>query len=149
MEIMQASIKDLDRVVGLALKLWPSHALAELRDEFEEEFRELLQSKNAVIFLANERGEALGFAQFEQRHDYVEGTSSRPVGYLEGIFVLEEHRGKGIARALVEAGEDWARQNGCHEFGSDAALENTASHAFHERIGFQEANRIVCFVKKL
>ena len=37
-------------------------------------------------------GCAVGFAQCGLRRDYVEGTDSSPVGYLEGIFIKEEYR---------------------------------------------------------
>ncbi len=37
------------------------------------------------------------------RTDYVEGTESSPVGYLEGIFVKEEYRKNGYAKELLFA----------------------------------------------
>lgn len=103
---------------------------------------------DAAFFLAWEK-EAVGFAQCQLRHDYVEGTEGSPVGYLEGIYVDEDWRGKGIARQLLAACENWARAQGCAEFASDCELTNAGSLAFHLNVGFQEANRIICFVKKL
>ena len=37
----------------------------------------------------------------------------------------------------------------CREFASDCELSNLESLAFHLRLGFVEANRIICFTKKL
>ncbi len=91
----------------------------------------------------------IGFAHCSLRHDYVEGTDSSPVGYLEGIFVLEEYRRCGIAKALLAACEAWAKNLGCLEFASDCELTNQTSLFFHEKLGFAEANRIVCFCKTL
>lgn len=91
----------------------------------------------------------MGFAQCQLRCDYVEGTIHSPVGYLEGIFVREDHRRTGVAGKLLAACEDWARAMGCREFASDCELPNTDSLAFHLRLGFTEANRIICFTKKL
>lgn len=48
-----------------------------------------------------------GFAQCQLRHDYVEGTDSSPVGYLEGIFVKQEHRKQGYAKELLAKCEEW------------------------------------------
>ena len=31
----------------------------------------------------------IGFAQCQLRYDYVEGTKTTPVGYLEGIFIKD------------------------------------------------------------
>lgn len=50
---------------------------------------------------------------------------------------------------LVIACETWAKERGCRKFASDCELSNTQSPAFHLRAGFQEANRIICFTKKL
>ena len=91
----------------------------------------------------------MGFAQCQLRQDYVEGTESSPVGYLEGVFVEESHRNSGYARSLLAACEQWAREQGCSEFASDCELTNTQSLAFHLHCGFREANRIICFTKKL
>ena len=79
----------------------------------------------------------------------MEGTSTSPVGYLEGIFVREENRGRGAARALLAACEAWAAGQGCREFASDCELENSGSLRFHLASGFREANRIICFCKKI
>ena len=83
------------------------------------------------------------------RCDYVEGTDSSPVGYLEGIYVAEAYRKQGFAKALLAACESWAKTKGCSEFASDCELTNTQSLQFHLRMGFEEANRIICFTKKL
>ena len=83
------------------------------------------------------------------RHDYVEGTESRPVGYLEGIYVREEYRNRGYAGELLAECEKWAKQKGCSEFASDCELNNDASLQFHMRVGFTEANRIICFTKRI
>ena len=104
---------------------------------------------DAAFFLAMQDDAAVGFAQCQLRRDYVEGTSTTPVGYLEGIFVEEPFRRRGIARELLSACENWARTAGCREFASDCELGNRESLAFHRSVGFSEANRIICFTKKL
>ena len=83
------------------------------------------------------------------RHDYVEGTESSPVGYLEGIYVADRYRKQGAARELLSACESWAKEKGCTEFASDCELSNVQSLQFHLNVGFEEANRIICFTKKL
>ena len=44
---------------------------------------------------------------------YADGCDPSPVGYIEGWYVDEDTRGKGIGRALVAEAEDWAREQGC------------------------------------
>ena len=104
---------------------------------------------DAAFFLAYAEETAIGFAQCQLRHDYVEGADSSPVGYLEGIYVADGYRKQGVARELLCACESWAKAKGCAEFASDCELENTQSLQFHLNVGFEEANRIICFTKKL
>lgn len=143
--IKQAQISDAKAAAELALRLWPDNSL----EHFIEEMKGFITHNSSVIFLAVEDFQAVGFAQCQLRTDYVEGTDSSPVGYLEGLYVLEHQRQKGFAKALVDACERWAVGKGCTEFASDCELDNTDSFAMHLKLGFTEANRIICFTKKL
>ena len=136
---------DIDALVDLALVLWPDHSRGELASEFSA----LLAAEDAAVFGWRQDGRWEAFAQCQIRHDYVEGCSSSPVGYLEGIFVREPLRGKGVAKALLERCQAWAREQGCREFASDCELSNEGSLCFHLATGFQEAGRIICFIKQL
>lgn len=145
MDIRKAKVDDLQNLTDLGLQLWPDHEFEELR----EAFAEIIAKPDAAFFLAFAGAQAVGFAQCQLRHDYVEGTESSPVGYLEGIFVRDGHRGRGLAGKLLAACEDWAKEQGCVEFASDCELDNTGSLGFHLKMGFEEAGRIICFTKKL
>ncbi len=91
----------------------------------------------------------LGFVEASLRTDYVNGTSTSPVAFLEGLYVLPEKRGKGIARALVARVEAWARAVGCRELASDALIDNHVSHTVHRALGFDETERVIYFRKSL
>ena len=145
MKIERAQERHLDTVTKLALQLWPDHSYEELAQDLGE----TLASRDAAFFLAFDGEMPVGFAQCQLRRDYVEGTESSPVGYLEGIFVAESYRRQGIARALLGACEGWAQERGCSEFASDCELTNVESLLFHLKLGFLEANRIICFTKTL
>ena len=145
MEIVQADEINVDEVTRLALKLWPENSWEHLRADFEE----LLQSENDMLYLAKSQQNYVGFIHLSIRTDYVEGSNSSPVGYVEGIYVEQDYRNQGISRRLVEAGEKWAKSIGCTQMASDTELTNHASQAFHTKIGFTEANRIVAFIKDL
>ena len=91
----------------------------------------------------------VGFVEVSLRTDYVNGTNSSPVGFIEGIYVVPNARQRGVARALIRSAETWARTSGCCEMASDARLENQTSHAFHRAVGFVETQRVVYFRKDL
>ena len=99
--IKQAQISDAKAAAELALCLWPDNSL----EVFVEEMKGFIAHDSSVIFLAVDDFQAIGFAQCQLRTDYVEGTDSSPVGYLEGLYVLENQRHKGFAKALVDACE--------------------------------------------
>ena len=143
--IRRAETADIPAVVEMAMRLWDGHTAEELSALFQE----AAACGESAVWLAVADGRTAGFAQGQLRHDYVEGTASCPVGYLEAVYVRDEYRKQGIARQLVRACEEWAKENGCVEFASDCELENRTSLAFHLNIGFEEANRIICFVKKI
>lgn len=143
--LRKAELKDSNALAKLALLLWPNHTFEKLHADIEP----LLTNPNAAFFLYYVGELPVGFAQYQLRHDYVEGTESSPVGYLEGVFVLECHRKRGIAAQLLTQCERWAAEQGCAEFASDCELDNAESYAFHLKCGFREANRVICFSKKL
>ena len=102
-----------------------------------------------VVLATASGGLAIGFAEAKLRSDYVNGTETSPVGFLEGWFVDPAWRGRGVGRAMLYALEDWARERGCTEFASDALLDNFSSHAAHRACGFEETERVVYFRKSL
>ena len=135
----------MDGLVDLAMELWPGHT----KEELAEEFAALLQAKDAAVFGWQQEGRWEAFAQCQLRRDYVEGCETSPVGYLEGVFVREPLRGRGVAKALLETCQAWAKEQGCTEFASDCELSNEDSLRFHLATCFQEAGRIICFTKRL
>ena len=143
--IRKAELTDFPILSNLACRLWPEHTEAEMQKELSD----ILAKSDAAFFLAYSEEAAVGFAQCQLRRDYVEGTDSTPVGYLEGIYVADAYRKQGIAKSLLAACESWAKEKGCTEFASDCELSNTQSLQFHLNMGFEEANRIICFTKKL
>lgn len=143
--IQKAGMHYVPVLAELACRLWPGHTAAEMQAEFAQS----VAKADAAFFLAFDGEHAIGFAQCGLRHDYVEGTDSSPVGYLESIYVAEGYRKQGIAGKLLSACESWATEKGCTEFASDCELGNAQSLQFHLNMGFTEANRIICFVKKM
>ncbi len=142
--IREAIDRDLPVLSNFAVKLF-GDTLEVQTDEIEI----LLQSKNAQFFIYFDNDIPIGFAQVQLRYDYVEGTSSSSVGYLEGIFIEKAYRKKGYAKALLVACEVWVKEKGCAEFASDCEIDNEISIQFHSAMQFQEVNRIVCFKKTL
>ena len=130
----------------LRMALWP----ADRADHLQEMQELCAQAGRYAQFLAYSAfGEPQGLVEVALRSDYVNGTDSSPVGFLEGLYVAPAFRKQGIAAMLVKTAEQWAREQGCTEMASDALLDNTASQAMHRALGFVETERVVYFRKLL
>lgn len=143
--IKKAGKSDLEILAKLAVLMWRNHSVNALIQEFSE----IMMNGKSQFFLKYENDVPVGFAQCQLRNDYVEGTKTSPVGYLEGIFVKEGYRNKGYAKELLAECETWAKEIGCREFASDCEIDNIDSFHFHKAMNFTEANRIICFTKTL
>lgn len=127
--------------------LWPQGTAAEHLAEMQAFLDD--PGRYAQFLAHGADGRPAGFVEAALRTDYVNGTDSSPVVFLEGIYVAPAYRRQGVAAALVAAVAAWALDKGCSELASDALLENTASHAMHAALGFEETERVVYFRKRL
>ncbi|MDQ8032188.1 MAG: GNAT family N-acetyltransferase [Bordetella sp.] len=137
----------IDDWARLRTALWPDASAAEHRREIAEQLAE--PARYAAFIATAEPAGAIGLAEIALRHDYVNGTDSSPVAFLEGIYVAPEARRGGAARLLVEACRAWALAQGCRELASDTALDNGVSQAVHEALGFEETERVVFYRLRL
>lgn len=124
----------------LRVELWPDSETDMV------DLLELIEAEGHTCLLAcNADGRVLGMAEASVRHEYVNGTDSSPVGFLEGWIVRASARGGGLGRLLIDAVAQWAREQGCTELASDSGLENTSAQAAHEACGFTETERVVYY----
>ena len=101
-----------------------------------------------VFVLERESGGLSGFIEINVRN-FAEGSRSKEVPYIEAWYIDPNARGKGLGRKLVDAAVTWALDKGYRELASDAELENSEGIAAHIALGFEEVDRVVCFLRKL
>ena len=125
--------------------LWPDHvpqAHAKMIDD-------LLNDQDMWGFVAQAaNGKALGFAEIAIRK-YANGCDTRPVAFLEGVWVRPQFRRRGVGARLIAHIEAFLVEHGFRELGSDAGMNNVGSHAAHFSWGFSETERVVYFRKIL
>lgn len=93
---------------------------------------QLFKRKNAEVLFALEDGKEVGFALFF--HNF--STSLGRAGlYLEDLFVLPEHRGKGYGKALFRQLAAIARERGCGRMEWWCLDWNTPSIGFYQSLG--------------
>lgn len=139
--IRKATVTDSAGWLRLREMLWPGAAhQVDIARHFDH------PNPGVTLVAEDAAGKIIAFAEISVRTDWVDGATTSPVAFLEGIFVDPAVRGTGIARALVSAAVDWARGSGYQELGSNAEIGNGNAIAFHLACGFREAERNVSFI---
>ena len=75
-------------------------------------------------------------AGFIHLHSLVDYYTERKHGHVADIVVAEHAEGRGIARHLLSAGEDWARDQGYDWLTISVFEENARAAQLYERVGF-------------
>ncbi len=144
-------MSDRDQLMRLREALWPTSRA----DELARELTLILEGKAPVtmpliilVAKANDRVLA-GFLEVDLRSHAADCNPSRPVGYIEGWYVAENHRHMGRGRKLLAVAEDWARRQGCVEIASDTWVDNEVSQRVHEALGYEVVDSCVHYRKTL
>lgn len=131
--------------------LWPDSSV----EHHEEELLPTLAGKSPgilplVYFLAEDENKmVVGFVEVGLRSTADGCDWAHAVGYVEGWYVAESHRRRGVGAQLIAAAESWAREQGCTEMASDTQIDNTRSLQAHLRLGYEIAERSILFRKSL
>ncbi|TJY41182.1 GNAT family N-acetyltransferase [Cohnella pontilimi] len=100
---------------------------------FEPEFLKWkLGNKEAII--AELEGRIIGYLRLE----YIWSK----IPYIGLIFILPDHRGKGIGKQLMEFVEEHLRNTGHSNLYSSSQVNEAEPQAWHRHIGFQEVGII-------
>jgi aminoglycoside 6'-N-acetyltransferase I len=149
--IRPAQLSDRDQLVRMREALWPKTP----SEEHARELALILEGKAVVtmplMILVAEASDGIlaGFLEVDLR-SHADGCNSlRPVGYIEGWYVAEKDRHRGVGRKLLAAAEDWARRQGCVEIASDTWVDNELSQRVHEALGYEAVDRCVHYRKTL
>jgi aminoglycoside 6'-N-acetyltransferase I len=145
MKLVQCTSTRQDGWLSLRQQLWPEGS----PDEHLAEMQGFIDQPGRFFQLVAYEGDRqpAGFVEAALRTDYVNGTDSSPVAFVEGVYVAPSFRRRGIGTLLVAAVVTWAKACDCAELASDALLDNQSSQAMHRALGFEETERVVFFRK--
>jgi aminoglycoside 6'-N-acetyltransferase I len=146
-----AQIEDRDQIAAMCELLWPDSSAAEHGEEIEKVLVSgAYGTMPAAIFVSHDNdGKLTGFLEVSLRSHADGCDPSRPVGFVEGWFVNEPFRKKGVGRALLGSAEDWAGMRGCVEIASDTWVDEDSSQQAHLGVGFEVVDRCVHFRKEI
>lgn len=139
-----ATPDDLPVVLSFIRKLAEYERLTDKVVATEELLRTALFGERpaAEVILARIDGSPIGFALFFQTFSTFVG---RPGIYLEDLFVDEEHRGKGIGKALLVELAKITRERGCRRLEWSVLNWNTPSIEFYKSLGATPMNEWTIF----
>jgi aminoglycoside 6'-N-acetyltransferase I len=148
--IRPAQPADRDQLAMLREALWPRTTAAQHAHELVPILGgDTPGAMPLCNFVAEHSGRLVGFAEVDLRSHADGCDPARPVGYLEGWYVVGDARRFGVGRRLLEAAEAWARSLGCVELASDTWIDNEVSQRCHEALGFEVVDRCVHYRKAL
>ena len=135
-QIRQATADDIDDYQRLCDALTnhimsPPISLYYARRRNKEELLARLLDPKRHVWLAVHRGKTIGYMQCESDVDGVNQTViyNKTVG-ISGAFIDPEHRGKGIAEALLNQILIWAKENDFARCSVDFESTNGYAHGF-------------------
>ena len=141
--IREATPRDLAAVVALRLALLREHpehpVYGRLRRDVADRARELfasqLRSPSEVIFLAEQKDEAIGVLRCVES---VGSPLMEPAryAYVSSVYVRPEARRRGVLRALLVAAERWARARGLRQMRLHNVAGSTNAEAAWSALGF-------------
>lgn len=144
MQIRPIHETEFEAWLQMRLQLWP---FADGEDD-RTEMRDYLNRSDRLVLVAEDQFQLLGFLEASIRN-YAEGCRGEHVAFIEGWWVEDSVRRRGIGAQLMQAAEIWAREQGCEEIGSNTLLDNEISWKAHLALGWEEVERCIHFRKSL
>jgi GNAT superfamily N-acetyltransferase len=89
--------------------------------------------KTMVLIAADEHGERLGFATVSHSTHF----TGQPQAYIGELAATESAEGRGVGTALVQACEQWAREQGYALLAVSTGAANHRALRLYERLGFE------------
>jgi ribosomal protein S18 acetylase RimI-like enzyme len=131
----RAGREDLDELAALfdAYRVFydqpsqPERARAFVRERIE-------QGDSAIFVVEGEGGELQGFTQL---YPSLSSVSMARIYVLNDLFVAPEARRGGVARALMQAAHDFARQSGAVRVSLATATDNVSAQPLYESMGYR------------
>lgn len=88
-----------------------------------------------IRFSVKENGEEIAHAYLYFLHN---DSNKQPIGYMEDIFVDENHRGSGVGTLLLNGLILEARRQECYKLIGTSRYEREKVHKLYRRLGFTE-----------
>ena len=139
--VRDAEAEDREFVLALVPQLHafgppPWRDARQMKAVDERVIRDVLEGRSPgarVLIAEDGRGRRVGFIHLCEEVDYYGGAC----GHVGDVVVAPEARGRGVGKALMAAGEEWARARGYRMLTLNVFLGNEKARGLYEELGFR------------
>jgi [ribosomal protein S18]-alanine N-acetyltransferase len=135
--VRRATPRDADDVLRLLAQLGRPEVAKDSRPQ-RDVYLDHLVADDAAVFVADDLGRIAGVASLWIRPRL---NWTTPEAWVPDLYVAEEFRRRGLARALLDACVREARRRGCRRLVLDSGHEREAAHRLYEEYGFVHHGR--------
>jgi ribosomal protein S18 acetylase RimI-like enzyme len=133
MEVFQARSEHLEEVSRLFDQYRVFYKSSSDLETARKFIQERFQKGDSVIFVGNENGRIVGFTQL---YPSFSSVSMKRIWILNDLFVEQACRRKGIAKLLLSAAEDFARETEAIRIILATQISNIAAQSLYEPLGY-------------
>jgi ribosomal protein S18 acetylase RimI-like enzyme len=136
-----AHADDDDFILGLASRFaefdlppWRkrSDTIAGIRRDIEHHLRTLPPGSHLYV-AEDDDAERVGFLHLQSRKDFFTGAHNC---HISDLAVTKGHEGRGVARAMLDFAESWAKEHRCRHLTLGVFPGNERARAVYEKHGF-------------
>jgi len=105
-------------------------------EHLNDSFHKVLADPKCKIFIAEEKGELVGFITFRSRYVV---RYPKPIGQVEELFVLKSFRKQGVGKKLIAAIEKSAKTLKCTRIYIESRVDRKIAHKFYQNLGYKKS----------
>ncbi|NJR63448.1 MAG: GNAT family N-acetyltransferase [Cyanobacteria bacterium CRU_2_1] len=133
MEVFQAGSEHLEEVAKLFDQYRYFYQSSSDPEAARNFLQERFQKKDSVILVFSKGKHLVGFIQL---YPSFSSVSMKRIWILNDLFVDEAHRKKGIAKSLIGAAVNFARETGAVRIILATQVSNIAAQSLYESLGY-------------
>jgi GNAT superfamily N-acetyltransferase len=133
MQVTLASLEDLDEVSRLFDQYRVFYNQSSDLDSATKFLQERFQNQDSTVLIARDCDRVVAFIQL---YPSFSSVSMKRVWILNDLFVDEFYRKRGIAKLLMSAAEQFARETGAIRLVLSTQISNITAQALYESLGY-------------
>jgi ribosomal protein S18 acetylase RimI-like enzyme len=133
MEVFQARLEHLEAVSQLFDQYRVFYKSPSDLETARKFLQERFQKGDSIIFVAGNNGHTVGFTQL---YPSFSSVSMKRIWILNDLFVEQTCRKQGVAKLLLSAAEDFARQTEAIRISLATQISNVAAQSLYESLGY-------------